>query len=112
MAYGGSLHFNPLTDTLALPNGETFRFSAPEGDIWPEKGYQRSLEYYQAPQVDGPDRQLQLDPKSQRIQLIEPFAKWNGEDKQQVELLIKVRGKCSELRWAPLSSIADLALSY
>jgi aconitate hydratase len=111
MAYGGSLHFNPLTDTLALPNGGTFRFSAPHGDIWPENGYQRSLEYYQAPRDDGSDRQLQLDSKSQRIQLIEPFAKWNGEDTQQVELLIKVKGKCSELRWAPLSSIADLALS-
>jgi hypothetical protein len=33
MAYGGSLHFNPLTDTLPLPDGGTFRFSAPQGDI-------------------------------------------------------------------------------
>jgi aconitate hydratase len=96
MAYGASLHFNPLTDTIPLPNGETFRFSPPTGDVWPERGYERTLEHYQAPRDDGSHVELELDPKSERIQLIRPFEGWNGEDKQGVEMLIKVKGKCSE----------------
>lgn len=103
MAYGGSLHFNPLTDALPLPDGKTFRFSAPVGDVWPEAGYKRALEYYQPPCDDGFDVGLQLNPRSDRIQLIEPFDEWDGQDKQKVELLIKVKGKCSECHLLSMS---------
>lgn len=95
MAYGASLHFNPTTDALPLPDGGVFRFSPPTGDVWPARGYQRSLEHYQAPRDDGSDAELELNPKSERIQLIQPFDAWNGEDSQPVEMLIKVKGKCS-----------------
>ena len=110
MAYGGSLHFNPLTDTLPLPDGGTFRFSAPQGDIWPEKGYQRVSEYYQAPRQNAFEVQLQLHPNSERLQLIQPFAGWNGKANQEVELLIKVKGKCSE--WRSLLSIEGMLIHY
>lgn len=96
MAYGASLHFNPLTDTLPLPNGGTFRFSPPTGNVWPERGYERTLEHYQAPRDDGSDVELELNQKSERIQLIQAFAGWNEEDRQEVEMLIKVKGKCSK----------------
>lgn len=96
MSYGASLHFNPITDTLPLPNGQTFRFAPPTGAVWPERGYQRSLEYYHAPKENGADVQLQIDPHSERIQLISPFEAWGGKDEQVVETLIKVQGKCSK----------------
>jgi aconitate hydratase len=96
MAYGGSILFNPLVDSLSLPNGESFQFASPTGDIWPEQGYQRSLEFYQPPKDAGSKVQLEIDPRSERIQLIAPFEPWGGEDEQVVETLIKVKGKCSE----------------
>lgn len=101
MAYGASLHFNPLTDSLPLPDGRTFRFSPPSGDVWPERGYERSLGHYQAPRDDGADVELELDPRSDRIQLIRPFDGWDGRDVQPVELLIKVKGKCSKSAGTP-----------
>ncbi|KAJ9123423.1 hypothetical protein QFC22_001625 [Naganishia vaughanmartiniae] len=66
------------------------------GDVWPEQGYERSLEFYQPPKEDGSDVQLEIESRSERIQLIAPFEKWGGQDVQEVETLIKVKGKCSE----------------
>ncbi|KAJ9100739.1 hypothetical protein QFC19_005478 [Naganishia cerealis] len=69
----------------------------PNRDVWPERGYHRSLEYYQPPKDDGADVTLEVDPSSSRIQLIVPFEPWGGEDVQPVETLIKVKGKCKNL---------------
>ncbi|KAJ9123658.1 hypothetical protein QFC24_003429 [Naganishia onofrii] len=82
-------------NSLSLPNGEAFQFASPTGDIWPEQGYQRSLELYQPPKDAGSKVQLEIDPRSERIQLIAPFEPWGGEDEQVVETLIKVKGKCT-----------------
>jgi aconitate hydratase len=38
---------------------------------------------------------VDVDPKSQRLQLLEPFDKWDGKDLQEMTVLIKVKGKCT-----------------
>jgi aconitate hydratase len=98
MAFAGDLTFNPLTDSLPRPDGSSFRFTPPQGPSLPQRGYERTLELYGPPPEDGSSVDLAVDPSSNRIQLIEPFDAWNGEDEQEVELLIKVRGKCSMSR--------------
>lgn len=98
MAFAGDLTFNPLTDSLPLPDGSNFRFTPPQGPSLPQRGYERTLELYAPPPEDGSSVDLAVDPSSSRIQLIKPFDAWNGEDEQNLELLIKVRGKCSMSR--------------
>ncbi|KAM0756199.1 putative aconitate hydratase [Meredithblackwellia eburnea MCA 4105] len=95
MAYAGSLSFNPLTDSIPLPNGSSFRFSPPEGPQLPENGYVSTLEYYGAPPENGDDITLAVSPTSDRVQIIKPFDAWNGEDTMELRVLIKVKGKCT-----------------
>jgi aconitate hydratase len=44
---------------------------------------------------DGGSVRVDVDAKSQRLQLLEPFAKWNGKDLSELTVLIKVKGKCT-----------------
>ena len=38
---------------------------------------------------------MDVDPKSQRLQLLSPFDKWDGKDLTDMTVLIKVKGKCT-----------------
>ncbi|KAG1228538.1 hypothetical protein G6F68_019473 [Rhizopus microsporus] len=42
-----------------------------------------------------PKVQVKVDPNSKRLQLLEPFDKWNGKDLTDIPILIKVKGKCT-----------------
>lgn len=44
---------------------------------------------------NGENVKVAVDPKSQRLQLLEPFDKWNGQDLTDLTVLIKVKGKCT-----------------
>lgn len=96
MAFAGDLNFNPIKDNIQLSDGTHFRFSPPQGPPLPEKGYERTLQFYEESPVDGSSVDLAVDPNSNRIQLIKPFEAWDGKDEQDLTMLIKVRGKCSE----------------
>lgn len=61
----------------------------------PQKGFDPGQDTYEAPTVDGSSLQVQVDPKSQRLQLLEPFDKWDGNDLADMVVLIKVKGKCT-----------------
>lgn len=37
-----------------------------------------------------------VDPKSDRLQLLEPFKPWDGKTPTDLPVLIKVKGKCSK----------------
>lgn len=43
----------------------------------------------------GEKLKVVVDPKSQRLQLLEPFDKWDGHDLTDMTVLIKVKGKCT-----------------
>jgi len=104
MAFAGSLSFNPIVDTLPLPDGTQFRFSPPVGSALPRDGYERALELYRAPPPKGTNVAVRVSQDSKRLQLIRPFGAWDGQDEQNLEMLIKVRGKCSESCSLPCSS--------
>ena len=36
-----------------------------------------------------------MDPKSDRLQLLDPFPAWNGKDLEDMVILVKVKGKCT-----------------
>ena len=39
--------------------------------------------------------QVDVDPKSNRLQLLDPFSKWGGSDVSDAQVLIKAEGKCT-----------------
>jgi aconitate hydratase len=95
MVFAGDLKFNPLEDTLIGSDGKPFRFEDPNGNDLPPRGYDPGVDTYQAPPKDHDSVQVVVDPKSSRLQLLEPFSKWNGKDAEELPILIKVKGKCT-----------------
>lgn len=95
IAIAGDLTFNPLTDTLINDKGEEVMLEAPTGWELPPKGFDVEDAGFQAPAEDGSTVEVIVDPKSDRIQLLEPFPAWNGKDLKGLKLLIKAKGKCT-----------------
>lgn len=94
-ALAGDLTFNPLTDKLKNESGEEVLLDEPVGYELPPKGFAVEDAGYQAPATDGSGIQVAVDPNSQRLQLLEPFAAWEGTDIKSLKLLIKAKGKCT-----------------
>ena len=95
LAIAGDLGFNPLTETLLNENGEAVKLDPPSGDELPQKGFAVEDAGYQAPAEDGSKVQVLVKPTSDRLQLLDPFAAWEGTDLKNLKLLIKVKGKCT-----------------
>jgi len=95
LAIAGDLTFNPLTDTLTNDKGEQVKLDAPTGDELPTKGFAVEDAGFQAPAEDGSNVVVAVDPASKRLQLLDPFAAWEGTDLKSLRLLIKAKGKCT-----------------
>ncbi len=97
MAYSiaGTLDFNPLTDELVNDKGEKVKLDEPTGMVYPPKGFEVDDPGYQAPAEDGSKVEVVVKPDSKRLQLLTPFAEWDGKDFEKLHLLIKAKGKCT-----------------
>lgn len=95
IAIAGDLAFNPLTDTLTNQDGEEVMFDEPTGIELPELGFAVEDAGYQAPASDGSGVVVTVNPTSERLQLLTPFAPWDGENMNGIKLLIKADGKCT-----------------
>ena len=95
LAIAGDLTFNPLTDTLINEKGEAVMLDAPTGDELPTRGFAVEDAGYQAPAADGSSVEVKVAPNSSRLQLLDPFAAWEGTDLTNLKLLIKAKGKCT-----------------
>ncbi len=95
IAISGHLGFNPLTDTLTNKNGEQVKLDPPTGDELPAQGFDVEDAGYQAPAADGSAVSVEVSPTSDRLQLLAPFAAWEGTDLRGLKLLIKAKGKCT-----------------
>jgi len=95
MAIAGSISFNPLVDTLTNEKGENVKLQEPTGYELPPKGFAVEDAGYQAPAADGSSVQVVVAPDSNRLQLLSPFAAWEGTDLKGLKLLIKAKGKCT-----------------
>lgn len=93
LTIAGDLGFNPLTDTLVNEKGEAVKLTEPKGDELPLQGFAPGESGYLAPK--GGHVQVAISPESQRLQRLEPFSAWNGEDALSMKLLIKTAGKCT-----------------
>lgn len=95
LAIAGDLTFNPITDTLTNEKGEQVKLDEPSGQELPQRGFAVEDAGYQAPAADGSAVQVAVDPASKRLQLLDPFAAWEGTDLKGLKLLIKAKGKCT-----------------
>ena len=95
LAIAGDLTFNPLTDTLINENGEAVMLDAPTGYELPILGFAVEDAGYQAPAADGSSVEVKVAPNSSRLQLLDPFAAWEGTNLNNLKLLIKAKGKCT-----------------
>ena len=95
IAISGDLGFNPITDTLTNEKGEQVKLDPPVGDELPEKGFDVKDNGFQAPAADGSDVQVVVNTESKRLQLLAPFAPWDGKNITGAKLLIKAFGKCT-----------------
>ncbi|VDM97801.1 unnamed protein product [Thelazia callipaeda] len=88
----GRLDFDPRTDELETPSGDTFKLQPPSGICIPSKGFDPGKNYYQASSGEGT---VVINDSSERLQLLKPFSPWDGKDLEDMLILIKVRGKCT-----------------
>lgn len=93
MGLAGRLDFNPATDELETPSGKKIKLSPPEAPELPSKGFVADTEGYQKPRGKGIE--VKVSPKSDRLQLLQPFAPWSGKNLEGLLLLAKAKGKCT-----------------
>tara|TARA_A100001037_G_scaffold74123_1_gene66286 strand:- start:4364 stop:6634 length:2271 start_codon:yes stop_codon:yes gene_type:complete len=95
-ALAGKLSFNPLEDSLLGADGEEFKLEppAPAPEV-PKNGFAGRGFGYEAPSEDGTTIQVQVDPESTRLQVLSPFPRWNGNDFDKLQVLVKAQGKCT-----------------
>ena len=95
VAISGRLDFNPMTDVLINQEGEEVKLDPPTGLELPPRGFDVEDNGYLAPQEDGSSVNVVVKDDSERLQLLTPFAPWNGQNLIGAKLLIKAQGKCT-----------------
>ena len=95
LAIGGTLKFNPLTDTLTNENGEEVMLEEPQGIELPPKGFEVEDAGYQEPADDGSSINVVVAEGSDRLQILTPFEGWDGSNITGMKLLLKAFGKCT-----------------
>lgn len=96
LALGGRLSFNPLKDELIAKDGTKFKLSPPRiAPEVPPLGFKDTVNIY-VPPAENPDEVLvRIDKDSQRLQMLQPFSEWDGNDFSKLPILAKVKGKCT-----------------
>ncbi|HEV3227307.1 MAG TPA: aconitate hydratase [Acidimicrobiales bacterium] len=89
-ALAGTLDFNPLTDDL-----DGVHLEPPVGEDLPARGFDPGESGFQAPPANRDRIEVVVSPTSERLQLLEPFAPWDGHDYLDLPVLMKAKGKCT-----------------
>ena len=92
-AASGSLGFDPNRDTLKSASGKEIKLCLPEGPELPKSGFVSGDSGFVEPAAEGSKVSLAVSPTSERLQILNPFAKWDGHDFTSHLLLLKTKGK-------------------
>lgn len=95
LAIAGRLDFDPQSDVIVNEDEEAVRLDAPSGNVFPPKGFAVDDKGFLPPSDDNKDVEVVISPDSKRLQKLEPFPAWNGNDYTDMPLLIKTEGKCT-----------------
>ena len=95
LALAGRLDFDPTTDTITNPDGVEVKLVAPVGEVLPELGYDPGQNTFTPPPGDGSGVVVEVSPTSDRLQLLDAFTPWDGNDYLGIPVLMKAQGKCT-----------------
>lgn len=95
MALSGRVDFDPTTDSLTNAAGEQVTIPVPVGVELPPKGFTPGEITFIAPPADSSKVVVKVSPTSDRLQLLEPFDAWDGNDFLNLPILMKAKGKCT-----------------
>ena len=109
LSLGGKLSFNPLKDELTAADGTKFKLDPPKpAPEVPAEGFMRPDGIFVAPPKNSNDIEVIIDPKSKRLQRLEPFTKWNGQDYDELPIMVKAKGKCTTDHISPAGAWLSL----
>ncbi len=95
LALAGTVDFDPISDTLTNDDGETVALAEPSGIELPPDGFDPGEDTFVAPPAGGDAVEVRVSPDSERLQLLEPFAPWDGRDYENLPVIAKAKGKCT-----------------
>ena len=95
LALAGRLDFDPTVDTITAPDGTEVLLEAPVGQVLPDRGYDPGENAFTPPPADRSQVDVEVSPTSERLQLLQPFPAWDGNDYYDLPILMKATGKCT-----------------
>ncbi|MFB1006477.1 MAG: aconitase family protein, partial [Nitrosopumilus sp.] len=109
LALGGRLSFNPIKDYLTASDGSKFKLEPPKiaAEV-PKDGFMIPDGIFVAPPVDSNNVEVIIDPNSKRLQRLEPFTKWSGDDFIELPIMVKAKGKCTTDHISPAGAWLSL----
>ena len=109
LALGGRLSFNPLKDELEASDGTKFKLNPPKlAPEVPKDGFKDTVDIYVPPATDPESVAVVIDKNSQRLQALEPFLEWDGNDFSKLPVLTKVMGKCTTESYFSCGSLVNV----
>ena len=109
LSLGGKLSFNPLKDELTAADGTKFKLDPPKpAPEVPAEGFMRPDGIFVTPPENSNDVEVIIDPNSKRLQRLEPFAKWDGQDYDELPIMVKAKGKCTTDHISPAGAWLSL----
>ena len=109
LALAGRLSFNPMKDELTAADGSKFKLDPPKpAPEVPEEGFMQPEGIFVAPPEDSSGLEVMIDPQSKRLQRLEPFPKWNGNDFEEIPIMVKAKGKCTTDHISPAGAWLSL----
>ncbi|GAC1534782.1 MAG: aconitate hydratase [Acidimicrobiales bacterium] len=90
LALAGTLDFDPATDEI-----DGVRLVAPRGEELPARGFEAGEDGFLAPPDDRSAVAVVVKPDSDRLQVLEPFTPWDGNDLVGLPIVLKAKGKCT-----------------
>ena len=92
----GQLDIDPYNTDIEAADGSTFRLMPPEEiDEVPTKGFIPDEEGYEGTGDMKPELSVVVAPTSERLQVLQPFDAWDGNDLENLPVLLKAKGKCT-----------------
>jgi len=109
LSLGGKLSFNPLKDELTASDGTKFKLDPPKSaPEVPEEGFVRPDGIFVAPPENPDNVEVIINSDSKRLQRLEPFSEWNGQDFVELPIMVKAKGKCTTDHISPAGAWLSL----